>query len=63
MKAEVTLDYYDGSKGKSKTISLDGFGLSQLSFSMMHGSVCGCTITKIEPLEKAVNKMRGTKNG
>ena len=63
MEAEVTLDYFDGSKSKSRTIRLDGFGLQELAFAMMSGKVCGCTITKIVHIEKAIKKMRENEDG
>ncbi len=51
MKVEITLDRVDGSKSVSKTLSLDGTGLSQLSFMLASKDVIGCTISKKDALK------------
>jgi hypothetical protein len=60
MKVEVTLDYYDGSKGRAKQVYIDEIDSFTLKMSMMQSGVCGVTITKANTsLEKIVNKTRG----
>ena len=60
MKCLITLDRYDGTQSKSIVVDdLGGISMSSMVFKLMQADICGFTVTKVIPAEKAVEKMRG----
>lgn len=59
MKVNVTLDYYDGSASKAKTIEAETLPVHELMFKMMGSDVCGFTVTKLPTVKKLMEKMNG----
>jgi hypothetical protein len=57
MRVILTLDRYDGSQGKQRTLDLEGLSMRDLIFAMMEADVCGVTITKDKPLAKVCEKL------
>lgn len=57
MKVTVTLDYYDGSQGKSVVIDAEDMPVRDLMFKMMNKDVCGFTVTKTEDVVRLMSKM------
>jgi hypothetical protein len=56
MKVQVTLDFYDGSKSKSKIVQLDSIETTFLKLTLMNKDICGMSITKVESLHKIMDK-------
>ena len=57
MKVVITLDRYDGSKGKSREIDLENFPSRQMVMMMLESDVCGFTVTKLPSIKKLIQKL------
>jgi len=57
MQVIVTLDYYDGSKGKSIVVAAEDIPSRTLMFKMMESGVCGYTVTRLDTLGKLMERM------
>lgn len=60
MKVICTLDYVDGSKGKSREMYIDQIDTSFLLMNLMSQSVAGLTITRVYRLDKLSDMMKET---
>lgn len=60
MKVTITLDYWDGSKSKTKDVSgLEDVAAiaNQIAFTMMESGVASVTITKVPSIDKMVRDL------
>lgn len=57
MRLTVTLDYYNGERGKAKEIEADELDTRALIFAMMQADVCGVTLTKTKSIHTALKRM------
>lgn len=62
MKVQITKDFWDGSKSKSKIVNLDGLSISALSFILMESGVAGITITRVENLNYMIKNLTRIKD-
>lgn len=60
MKVTITLDYWDGTKSKTKDVDgLEGVAsiTDRIAFAMMESGVASVTITKVPSLDKMVRDL------
>lgn len=58
MKVICTLDYVDGSKSKSRTMSVEQINTSFLLLTLMSKGVAGITITNVHRLDKLSDMLK-----
>lgn len=58
MRVTVTLDYYNGEKGKAREMHADELTPNALIMALTSQGVCGITITKHKPLDRIFDIMK-----